>query len=183
MSSITPGLLLISDPFLKDPNFMRTVILLCEHQPEGSMGFVLNKKIDQVLADLIDNAAGIHFPIYQGGPVQTNTLHFIHRKPDLINGGLEIIAGLFWGGDFEEALKGLQENKILEQDIRFFLGYSGWGSSQLTTELAEKSWITRPATMPLVFDDINQQLWKKSLAELGGEYAQMTNYPIDPQLN
>jgi putative transcriptional regulator len=183
MPDIKPGLLLISDPFLKDPNFMRTVILLCEHQPEGSMGFVLNKKIDQDLSDLIDNAAGIHFPIYQGGPVQTNTLHFIHRQPDLIAGGIEILDGVFWGGDFEEALKGLQENKITENDIRFFLGYSGWGSNQLATELAEKSWITRAATVPLIFEDTNHQLWKKSLAELGGEYAQMTNYPIDPQLN
>jgi putative transcriptional regulator len=147
------------------------------------MGFVLNKKIDQVLTDLIDNAEGIHFPIYQGGPVQTNTLHFIHRRPDLITGGMEIITGVYWGGDFEEALNGLQEKKILERDIRFFLGYSGWGSTQLTSELAEKSWITRPATIPLIFDDINHQLWKKSLADLGGEYAQMTNYPIDPQLN
>ena len=162
---------------------MRTVVLLCEHQDEGSFGFVLNKTFDQELGDLIKNAEGIRFPVYEGGPVQKDTLHFIHQKPELIPGGQEIVDGIFWGGDFEDVLTLLKENKLSKNDIRFFLGYSGWGEGQLTGELAEKSWITRDASRQLVFNMNTQQIWKDALQDLGGEYSQMVNYPIDPQLN
>ncbi|MES2372550.1 MAG: YqgE/AlgH family protein [Bacteroidota bacterium] len=183
MADIAPGTLLISDPFLKDPNFMRTVVLLCEHRFEGSFGFVLNKSFDQELGDLIKNAEGIRFPVYNGGPVQKDTLHFLHQCPELISGGVEVIDGIFWGGDFEEVLSLLKLNKLGKNDIRFFLGYSGWGEGQLTAELDQKSWITREASKGFVFNMSTPQIWKAALKDLGGEYSQMINYPIDPQLN
>jgi putative transcriptional regulator len=183
MADIAPGILLISDPFLKDPNFMRTVVFVCEHREEGSFGFVLNKSFDQELGDLIKDAEGIRFPVYEGGPVQRDTLHFLHQCPDLIPGGIEVVDGIFWGGDFDEVLLLLKEKKLGKNDIRFFLGYSGWSEGQLVGELEEKSWITREASKPLVFSMNTQQIWKAALGELGGEYSQMTNYPIDPQLN
>ena len=89
-----PGQFLISDPFLKDPNFQRTVILLCDHEAEGSLGFVLNKLHHQVLGDLIEILEGCKFPVFIGGPVQIDSLHFIHRKPELL-GGTELIDGIF----------------------------------------------------------------------------------------
>ncbi len=162
---------------------MRTVVLLCEHREEGSFGFVLNKSFDQQLGDLIKDAEGIRFPVYDGGPVQKDTLHFIHRCPDKITGGIELTDGIFWGGDFEEVLSLLKAKKLQQNDIRFFLGYSGWGEGQLNGELEGKSWITRPANRQLVFNMNTQQIWKSALEEMGGEYTQMTNYPIDPQLN
>lgn len=183
MADIQPGILLISDPFLKDPNFMRTVILLCEHREEGSFGFVLNKTLDRELGDLIKNAEGNRFPVYEGGPVQKDTLHFLHQCPELIPGGIEVTSGIFWGGDFEEVLILLKEKKLGQNDIRFFVGYSGWGEGQLSDELAEKSWIIREASNPLIFNLHTQQVWKSALQDLGGEYRQMVNYPIDPQLN
>lgn len=183
MADITSGILLISDPFLKDPNFARTVVFLCEHREEGSFGFVLNKTYDQELGDLIKNAEGIRFPVYDGGPVQKDTLHFLHRCPNLIPGGIEVTDGIFWGGDFEDILVLLKEKKLKKKDIRFFLGYSGWGEGQLNGELEEKSWITRDAKKELVFNMNTLQIWKAALQDLGGEYSQMTNYPIDPQLN
>ncbi len=183
MAGIEPGILLISDPFLKDPNFKRTVVLLCEHREEGSFGFVLNKSFDQELGDLIKDVDGIRFPVYDGGPVQKDTLHFLHRCPARIPGGIELVDGIFWGGDFEDVLRLLKEKELQQQDIRFFLGYSGWGEGQLDGELKEKSWITRPASTPLVFNMNTQQIWKNALKDMGGEYTQMTNYPTDPQLN
>jgi putative transcriptional regulator len=182
MADIAPGILLISDPFLKDPNFKRTVVFLCEHREEGSFGFVLNKTCDQELGDLIQNAEGIRFPVYIGGPVQKDTLHFIHQCPDLL-GGFEVTDGIYWGGDFETVLTLLKEKKLGKNDIRFFLGYSGWSEGQLAGELEEKSWITRDANRKFVFNMNSQQIWKAALADLGGEYSQMVNYPIDPQLN
>jgi len=183
MTEPVPGLLLISDPFLKDPNFMRTVILLCEHQEEGSFGFVLNRPYDQPLGELISDLEGSAIPVYYGGPVQLDTVHFLHKRPDLIEGGFEVTDGIYWGGDFETVVSLIKEGKLKASDIRFYIGYSGWGEGQLENELKEKSWITSEATKQLVFHKQAGMIWKDALKHLGGEYAQMTNYPIDPQLN
>ncbi len=182
MVDIAPGLLLISDPFLKDPNFIRTVILLCDHETEGSFGFVLNKLYDQKLDELMADFEGFNIPLYYGGPVQKDTVHFLHKCPEQI-GGIEITDGIFWGGDFEVVATLIKENSIRNNDIRFFIGYSGWGEGQLEEELKDKSWITREGTQQLVFHEQAELIWKESLKDLGGEYSQMVNYPIDPQLN
>jgi len=183
MEDIAPGILLISDPFLKDPNFTRTVILMCEHQPEGSFGFVLNRPYEQHLGELMADLEDFNFPVYYGGPVQRDTVHFLHKCPDLISDGIEIIDGIYWGGDFEEVVALIKENRLQQEDIRFFIGYSGWGEGQLAEELEGKSWITRNATNSLVFHKQTDMIWRDALKEMGGEYSQMVNYPIDPQLN
>lgn len=162
---------------------MRTVVIVCEHQDSGSFGFVLNKKYEQVLGDLIADLDGSTFPVYYGGPVQLDTIHFLHRCPDLITGGFEISEGIFWGGDFEEVAELIKADKISETDIRFFIGYSGWGEGQLEEEMNQKSWITSKATPILIFPTDANNIWKDALKQLGGEYELMTNYPIDPQLN
>lgn len=182
MVDIAPGLLLISDPFLKDPNFTRTVVLLCEHQAEGSFGFVLNKLYNQKLDELMGDFEGFDVPLYYGGPVQVDTVHFLHRCPELL-GGTEVTDGIYWGGDFEEVTNLIKAGSLSLGDVRFFIGYSGWGEGQLEEELKTKSWITREGTKQLVFHKKVEQIWKDSLKDLGGEYTQMVNYPIDPQLN
>ncbi|TDH22995.1 YqgE/AlgH family protein [Segetibacter sp. 3557_3] len=183
MDNIASGDILISDPFLKDPNFMRSVVVICEHQPQGSFGFVLNKKYEQGLGDLIADIPDTNFPVYYGGPVQLDTVHFLHRLPGLITGGFEIADGIFWGGDFEEVTELLKEGKVNRNDIRFFIGYSGWSEGQLEEEMKTKSWITSKATEELIFSPDVNNTWKVALKQLGGEYQQMVNYPIDPQLN
>ncbi|MDE3145772.1 MAG: YqgE/AlgH family protein [Bacteroidota bacterium] len=177
------GTLLISDPFLKDPNFLRTVVILCDHQYEGSFGFVLNKLYDQKIGELVPDLEGIDFPVYYGGPVQTNTLHFLHQHPELIDGGILVTDNVYWGGDFETVIELLKENRLKQNDIRFYIGYSGWGEGQLEEELKAKSWITSQGTSKLIFHRNADMIWKDALRNLGGEYAQMINYPIDPQLN
>ncbi|MFZ6024781.1 MAG: YqgE/AlgH family protein [Bacteroidota bacterium] len=183
MDLLKPGTLLISDPFLKDPNFLRTVVLLCEHQDEGSFGLVLNKPLDITLEDVMPEAAGLPIPLLEGGPVQKDTLHILHCRPDLIADSIEVSKHVFWGGNFSEILMLLRSKKLLPNDLRFFIGYSGWAEQQLQSELNEKSWITRAANKNLVFHTEAMAIWKNALADLGGEYSQMINYPIDPQLN
>jgi len=183
MVEIAPGLLLVSDPFLKDPNFLRTVILLCEHQFEGSLGFVLNRPYSKRLGELIKDLEGYDFPVFYGGPVQGDTVHFLHRRPDLIEGAAEIIDGIYWGGDFELVASLIKDGMLRPADIRFYIGYSGWASGQLEEELKTKSWITREGAKRLVFHRDAGIVWKDALKDLGGEYEQMVNCPIDPQLN
>jgi putative transcriptional regulator len=183
MIAPAPGILLIADPFLKDPNFLRTVVLLCDHQQEGSFGFVLNKKTEHTLDELLTDFEGFQLPVYYGGPVQTDTVHFVHQYPDLIDDSAEIATGIYWGGNFETVKALVKNNSLNLNKIKFFLGYSGWGNGQLQNEMDEKSWLTVTATKNLIFNTTPDNVWKGSLQHLGGDYEQLINYPVDPQLN
>ena len=178
-----PGILLIADPFLKDPNFLRTVVFLCEHKEEGSFGFVLNRKYEVTLDEFLPELEGHKIPVYYGGPVQMDTVHFLHQYPNEIPGGFEVIKGVYWGGDFELLVNMIKNEKIDLNKIRFFVGYSGWSDGQLKNELTEKTWLTVQATRKLIFHRNFEEIWKDSLKELGGDYEMMVNFPIDPQLN
>lgn len=177
------GSLLVSEPFLPDPNFERTVVLLCEHNEDGSFGFVLNKLSSVTLRDIIEGVETLEKEVFIGGPVQQDTLHFIHRS-DRLEGGTEIVEGLQWGGDFEQLMSIIDTGEIKEDDFKFFVGYSGWSAGQLENELAANSWIvTRPASPDLMFDQPEEELWKMVLKRLGGRFDVYSNYPIDPRLN
>ena len=177
------GILLIADPFLKDPNFLRTVVFLCEHKEEGSFGFVLNRQYNNTLDELIPELEGHQLPVYYGGPVEVDTIHFLHQYPDEIPGGQEVMKGVYWGGNFE-AVVNLVKNKTIDTDkIRFFIGYSGWTGGQLDEEMTEKTWLTVKANRKLVFKSKYEEIWKDALKHLGGDYEMMVNFPIDPQLN
>lgn len=178
-----PGILLIADPFLKDPNFLRTVVFLCEHRQEGSFGFVINRRYEHTLDQLIPELDGINLPVFYGGPVQPDTIHFLHQYPDEIPGGEEVISGIFWGGDFTRVVEMLKAGTADPAKIRFYIGYSGWGDGQLDGELQEKSWLTVEGNHHIVFHREPAEIWKDSLRLLGGDYEMMINFPIDPQLN
>lgn len=183
MISPARGGLLIANPFLKDPNFSRSVIFLCEHREEGSLGFVLNKKNSKGLNELVPELQDFQLPVYRGGPVQGDTLHFLHEYPDIIGGGEEILKGVYWGGNFESLLINLKHNNLDTKRLRFFVGYSGWTEGQLDNEMKEQSWLTVSATRKLIFDTSPEDTWKDSLKHLGGNYEMMINFPLDPQLN
>jgi Putative transcriptional regulator len=178
-----PGILLIAEPFLKDPNFMRTVVFLCDHQEEGSFGFVINRVFGHTLNELMNDLDDMKLPVFYGGPVQMDTIHFLHQYPDLIPGSYEVLDGIYWGGDFETAITLIKAGSIDTTKIRFFIGYSGWGSGQLNDELKEKSWLTAEANRKIVFHRKADEIWKDSLRLLGGDYEMMANFPVDPQLN
>ncbi len=185
--SLIKGKLLISEPFLGDPNFERTVVLLCEHNEEGSFGFVLNKNTEVNLKDAlseideVDNAESIR--LYLGGPVEQNTLHFIHRVGENIEGSIKIAEGIYWGGNYEQVKLMIQTGLLSEADIRFFIGYSGWGVGQLQGEIDEDTWIIADTTSEMVFDTPSDRLWREVLKSMGGRYKELANYPTDPRLN
>ena len=177
------GRLLISEPFLPDPNFERTVVLLCEHNEDGSFGFILNKPSAVNLDDIIENINDFQETVHIGGPVQQDTLHFIH-KADYLEGGVDLGNGLFWGGDYGQLLELIDSKMIKPIDFKLFVCYSGWSEGQLDEELDANSWIvTQNATAEFVFDLVSVALWNRVLYGLGGRYNVYSNYPTDPRLN
>lgn len=178
------GDLLISEPYLSDPNFERTVILLCEHDENGSFGFVLNKRSESTLPELIEETEGFNTDVFVGGPVQQNTLHFLHHSPEKLKSDREISKGIYWGVDFEDLLSSINTKRITQKDVKFFIGYSGWSPGQLIAELEVKSWIVyKQASPKQVFQMDPDVLWKEVLQEMGGKYRIISNYPTDPRLN
>ena len=177
------GRLLISEPFLPDPNFERTIILLCENNSEGSFGFVLNKPSLANVSDVMDDIKDFDVPAMVGGPVQQDTLHYLHRVQGLED-SVEILEGIYWGGNFEKLLFMLETKQMAHKDIKFFLGYSGWSAGQLEVELEQDSWIVSDqAKEELIFDTAPESMWKKTLTIMGGRFSVYSNYPKDPRLN
>lgn len=182
-----PGTLLISKPFLGDPNFERSVILLCRDEPtDGSFGLVLNRATNLVLDDVLDlpaeATAAAMVPIYVGGPVEPNTLHYLHRRADL-PGATDLGQGVYWGGDFEILLGLLGSGVVAADDVRLFAGYSGWSAGQLAGEMQGQSWIRHPASAGKVFTLASDAFWREILREKGGKFKVLANYPVDPRLN
>ena len=101
----------------------------------------------------------------------------------MISGGEKITNEIFWGGEFDELVSLLQKDKLSQTDVRLFLGYSGWGESQLENEFNEKTWLSTYSSPQLVFTTDTSLIWKNALKQIGGDYTQLIHYPIDPQLN
>ncbi len=176
------GHLLIAEPFLGDSNFERSVIFLCEHNEQGSFGLVLNQSTSLTLNDVFDTPVSTDFPLYLGGPVEQNTLHFIHRLP-FLEDAIPVGNDLYWSGDFEQLVSLLNVGKITEQDIRFFIGYSGWSAGQLDNEMKRNSWIVSQTDASFIFNTPSKEFWRAVLRRMGGDFKVKSNYPIDPRLN
>jgi putative transcriptional regulator len=186
MISIKPqkGHLLIAEPStIGDLSFNRSVVLLADHNSEGSIGFILNKPLGYTINDLIPEIKG-SFKIYNGGPVEQDNLYFIHNIPELIPGSIEISNGIYWGGDFESTKELIDQGMIKKSNIRFFLGYSGWNARQLEDELEENSWIiSENSYSNKIIGKSSASFWKEKIMELGGEYLIWSNAPENPALN
>jgi putative transcriptional regulator len=121
--------------------------------------------------------------VYEGGPVESNTLHFLHQYPNEIDGGREVTEGVYWGGNFEKLIALIHAGKIDVSKVRFFLGYSGWSEGQLEFEMDEKTWMLCDALKKFIFSTNEIQLWKETLSYMGGEYKFIIHAPLDPQMN
>ncbi|HZY80628.1 MAG TPA: YqgE/AlgH family protein [Cyclobacteriaceae bacterium] len=177
------GKILVSEPYLPDPNFERTIILLCEHNDEGSFGFIMNKPSLAKLEDVMQDLKGIDAPVFIGGPVQQDTLHYIHRLSNLEE-SIEVMDGIFWGGNFDQLVSLIETKQVASSDIKFFLGYSGWSVGQIDEELKENSWIVSDkVNEELLFDIKAESMWQYALKRMGGRFSVYSNYPQDPRLN
>ena len=182
------GRILISEPFLSDFYFKRSIVLLAEHNKEGTFGLVLNHTTDLKLSKIISSKEFKIPPEYDstvfiGGPVKTDSLFFIHTRNDIISNSLKIMNGIYWGGNIEELIRLMTAQTIKPDEIRFYAGYSGWEPNQLDRELKEHSWVVARTSANFLLKNPPEILWKKAVIKLGEEYSEWINYPIDPQMN
>jgi putative transcriptional regulator len=178
------GFLLIAEPsIIGDLSFNRSVILLADHNDDGSVGFIMNKPLQFTLNDLIPDI-DCDFEVFNGGPVEQDNLYFIHNIPELIPNSIEISNGIFWGGDFELTKKLINKKLIDENNIRFFLGYTGWASDQLNDELCANSWILcKNIYEKKILSKKSSDFWQQKIVELGGDYLIWSNAPENPIYN
>lgn len=178
------GNLLIAEPsIIGDLSFNRAVILLADHNPLGSVGFILNKPLDFNLKDLIKGTDS-DIRVYNGGPVEQDNLYFIHTSPDLIPDSIEIADGIYWGGNFEVVLGLINQGTLSSENIKFFLGYSGWDENQLDHELKSKAWLVAQNTFNnAIISMKGGSFWRDRMIELGGDYSIWSNAPENPSYN
>ncbi|MFD2744276.1 MULTISPECIES: YqgE/AlgH family protein [Sphingobacterium] len=179
------GSLLVSEPFMVDQNFERSVVLLCEHDAEdGSVGLILNHRSFMMLSDIVAGVENLTFPVYLGGPMEQNTMYFVHEAYDRLQSGTPVIDNLYWGGDFERLIDLINRNEISQDEVKLFLGYSGWSPDQLESEIQQNCWaVHNTYSTDLAFILDGEDLWKHTLVSLGPKYAHVANFPKRPEYN
>jgi putative transcriptional regulator len=178
------GKLLIAEPYMMDGYFKRAVVLITDYnKEEGTVGFILNRKTQLKMHELIDDFPEFHAPVFYGGPVANGSIHYLHRCGDLLEGSTEVLNGVYWGGDFLK-LKFLVETKVIkEQDIRFYIGYSGWSEGQLEEEMETGSWIVGRGDINYIFSAKASRLWSTVLKHKGNNYGVIGDMPDNISLN
>jgi putative transcriptional regulator len=179
---LSAGTMLIAEPFLTETHFSRSVICLCEHGNDGTVGFIINKATQFSLCDLLESDTTKDLPVYTGGPVQTDTLHMLHRMPDVL-GGNKIAEDVYWGGSFEVLQLLVEKGDLNDNDIHLFLGYAGWSAGQLNDELKQGSWLIGACNSHIIFDTQDDDKWKAAILSLGDDYRHIINMPLHPQNN
>ena len=177
------GKILISEPFLRDATFGRSVILLIDHTDEGTMGLIINKPLPIFVNDIIKEFKYIDdIPLYKGGPVATDTLFYLHTLAN-ISGAIPVSKGLYLNGDFDEIKKYILQGNKVDQHIRFFLGYCGWEGEQLNDELKENTWLVSKEDKDYLMNSDTKDMWKEALEKLGSKYEAWSLFPRVPTFN
>lgn len=187
-TNLAPGKgdLLIAEPLLNEPYFKRSVVLLLEEDAEqGHVGLTLNVPTPVTLSDIFpDWKDGKKVKVYCGGPVEADRLFMLHTLGDRFEGAMEVAEGLYVGANLDQVLEFIKEEDDVEGKIRFFLGYSGWGKDQLTTEILNHSWVvTRPGDMSEALTGKGDIYWRREVEKLGKDYRSWLVVPEEPMQN
>jgi len=178
-----PGKILISEPFLFDYYFKRSVVLLAEHNKEGSFGVIINKPMAVSFNEVVKDFPEFDARVFLGGPVKTDSLFYIHTLGDAIDDSLPVVEGLYWGGDLERVRELIMLGQLNENNFRFFIGYSGWMPQQLNKELKRDSWLVSQLSSEEVMTAATDTLWQNAISDLGAKYKHWMNFPSEPTLN
>lgn len=186
LNSLKPkkGRLLVSEPFMNDDHFGRSVILIGEHNEEGTFGFVLNHFVENIdLNDIMNDFPHFETRIANGGPVKTNNLYYIHSLGEKLTGSIPLVEGVFMGGSFDELKKLIEAKQVKKREIRFFLGYAGWSVGQLEHEIKENTWMIANADADEIMSTDHENLWESILKKMGEKHKVISNFPENPSLN
>ena len=179
---VKPGVLLVAPPYSTDLYFSKTVVLIVKHDDKGSIGFILNRPTEFMTEDMISEISKFDSKIFFGGPVQVDSLHFIHKLGNKISDTEKVKNDIYWGGSFETLYKLINEGKANPYNVKFFLGYSGWAPNQLKNELEMDYWYVVPSNKYDIWADTSN-LWKQVILDLGFNDKIIKNIPSDPMLN
>lgn len=179
------GCILVAEPLLLDAYFQRSVVLLIDHNEQGSMGFVLNKKTDLYVNTFFKELEEMpKIPIHLGGPVGPNRLFFVHSLGDIIiPNAVKVNNDLYFDGDFDALVRYIKNGHTIDGKVRFFLGYSGWDKGQLMDEIGQNSWAVSSTYPNKMLIEDGDKLWKESVKQLGQDYKTWNIFPKDPSLN
>jgi len=175
------GRVLISEPFLQDGVFHRSLVLLTEYSAEGAIGFVLNKPLDVAIHQLVDGFPHCDAAVCLGGPVSPERLHYLHRIPG-VEDAIEVKKGLWWGGQLKCIREGIESGSIHSDQIRFFLGYSGWSPGQLEEELGRNAWVVGDMNAAVVLS-VSPGGWNEMVRSLGDAFRSWHIVPENPHWN
>ena len=178
VTDVKRGKILLAEPFMLDPNFKRSAVLLCEHsEEEGSVGFILNKPLDMRIDELIENFPEFDSEVMFGGPVQTDTIHYLHNVGELLDDSKRIADGVYWGGDFEKLKILINSGLVESKNIRFFVGYSGWSEGQLKEEMGDGSWVVTHMHANYLFKTQSWKVWQQAMQNMGNAYSVIAQMP------
>lgn len=177
------GKILISEPFLPDTFFNRSIVYLTDHNPKGSVGFILNKKLDIRICDAVSGFDGWDEYLNMGGPVAPDTLHYLHRLGHLVPKSIWVDGDIYWGGDIDTIRDLIKAGEIVKSQIRFFLGYSGWSAGQLERELKEDSWVITKIKSDTIMNSRGADTWKRILKSFRNKYRVWADFPESPDMN
>jgi putative transcriptional regulator len=177
------GKILISEPFLPDTFFNRSVVYLTDHDSKGSVGFILNKKLDVSLSDAVTGFESWNESLSMGGPVAPDTLHYLHTLGRLVPNSVLVDDNVYWGGDIDALRDLIKEGQVKPHQVRFFLGYSGWSAGQLERELKENSWVIAKVKPEIIMSSSGADSWKRLLRTFNNKYRMWADFPESPEMN
>ncbi|MEK7720176.1 MAG: YqgE/AlgH family protein [Bacteroidota bacterium] len=176
------GRVLIAEPFLPGDYFSRSTVLLVQCTEEGDVGFILNKPTDLLVKDLFKGFPDFDANAFLGGPVSNDKLFFLHTLGDKIPDSLPVSGDLFWSGNFDHLTALISAGLVVEEEVRFFLGYAGWSAGQLAAEIADHSWVVIEPTIETILSS-DENFWNESIQSIGGNALLWQNFPENPELN
>ena len=162
--------IIISMPHMNDPFFSKSVVLICDHNSHGSMGVILNKKLDQKKSnsDFGVKTLSKKRVIFFGGPVMVNFILLLHDEKKLEDTSYKIAENLFLSNN------GFTNNKIRISNRKFISGYAGWSKGQLENEIKNGDWIVQKARDDLIFETDCEKIWNNTIKSLGFNYDDLS---------